>query len=131
MSKRINKWYKAKVHSGSQLGRTIAVPTVNLNPAILSHFPEGIYACFVRYNRKAYAGALYLGKRLVLGETRTVLEIHLLDFHKEIYGEYIMFQIKDFIRAPRVFSSMIEMQKVIAEDIERVKGVFLNEQKGK
>jgi len=111
-------WYKTKVLPGAKNGRTIGFPTVNLDPHILiSAFKEGIYASQVKYLGKTYVGALYLGPRLVKGEKNIILEIHILDFNKEIYGEEIMFSVGKFIREIMNFPSMQELKLQIEKDI--------------
>jgi len=115
-------WYKATVISGSKEGRSIGYPTVNIYPHILSgSFKEGIYACQVSHDGKTYLGALYLGPRLVKGEKNTILEIHILDFHKEMYGKEIEFEVGKFIRGVMDFKTMEELKSQIEKDISEIK----------
>lgn len=115
-------WYKAKVLPGSKNGRTIGFPTVNLDPDILiGTLKDGIYASQVEYEGKIYKGALYLGPRLVKSEKNTILEIHIIDFKKEIYGEEIMFEVGRFIREIQAFKTMEELKNQIVLDIESIK----------
>ena len=117
-------WYKTKVLPGSKNGRTIGFPTVNLDPHILiGAFKEGIYASKVKYGEKTYIGALYLGPRLVKGEKHTILEIHILDFDKEIYGKEIAFTVGKFIREIQTFKTMEELKNHIILDIESIKSI--------
>ncbi|MEK7078875.1 MAG: riboflavin kinase [Patescibacteria group bacterium] len=112
-------WCKAKVLLGSKSGRSIGFPTVNLDPRIIiDTYKEGIYASQVKYGGKIYLGALYLGPRLVKGEKNTILEIHILDFKKEIYGEEIEFEVGKFIREIMDFKTMEELKSQIEKDIE-------------
>lgn len=114
-------WYKAKVLPGLKNGRTIGFPTVNLDPHIIvDAFKEGIYASQVKYGEKTYLGALYLGPRLVKGEKNTILEIHILDFHKEIYGKEIEFEVGKFIREIQAFNTMEELKSQIEKDIAEI-----------
>ncbi|MBI4973015.1 riboflavin kinase [Candidatus Roizmanbacteria bacterium] len=111
-------WYKAKVLFGSKSGRTIGFPTVNLDPDILiGTLKEGIYACQVEYESKMYKGALYLGPRLVKGEKNAILEIHIINFKKDIYGQEIEFNVGKFIREIIDFKSMQELKSQIEKDI--------------
>lgn len=117
-------WYKATVLSGQKNGRTIGFPTINLDPNIIvDAFKEGIYASQVRYGGKTYIGALYLGPRLVKGEKNTILEVHILDFNKEIYGKEIEFEIGKYIREIMNFETMEELKLQIAIDIENIKSL--------
>src|SRR5260221_4770747 len=116
------KLYASRVFRGEQLGRTLDFPTANLDPNVLRNdYKEGIYSCTVVYEGNEYIGALYLGPRLVLGETNNVLEIHILDFDKEIYDKTIQFSLGSFIRIPSNFSSLEEMKIQLQKDIEAVR----------
>ncbi len=112
-------WYNAKVLPGSKEGRSIGFPTVNLDPNILvDSFKEGIYASRVKYDGKIYLGALYLGPRLVKEEKNIILEIHILNFKKEIYGEEIEFEVGKYIREIMDFKTMEELKSQIEKDIK-------------
>jgi riboflavin kinase/FMN adenylyltransferase len=118
-------WYQGKVVRGNQIGRSIQIPTINLDPAILPvDFKQGIYAALIKHQGKTYKSALYFGPRLVLGETNTILELNIFDFDKEIYDESVLFQIKDFIRGIQNFSSLEEMKKQIEKDVEKINDYF-------
>ena len=118
--------YKSIVYKGDQLGRTIGFPTLNLDVNILpKDLKEGIYACHVTIDNTDYLGALYFGPRLVVGETKNVLEIHVLDFDKEIYGQEVEFEIGRFVRQISNFSSMQEMKKQLKKDVDAVKKLEL------
>ncbi len=118
-------WYQGVVNSGNRIGKTNGFPTINLNPVLLpAELPKGVYATKVRYKQRIFKGALYFGPRLVLGETRTVLEIHIINFAQNIYGKSVEFIILDFIRPPRNFSSLAELKKQLQKDTSRVNEVL-------
>lgn len=113
------EWYSNRVMRGDQYGRTLGFPTANLDAAVLSHVEkEGVYACKVRLGKQFYRGALYLGPRIVLRETKRVLEIHILDFDQEIYGETLSFQLGPFIHPPMGFNTVDELKSQFNQDIE-------------
>ena len=121
----MEQWYLSKVFKGTQTGRTINFPTINLDPTVLpAIYKEGVYASLVNYNQKEYKGALYFGPRLVLKETKNVLEIFVFDFDKEIYNETIEFQIRDYVRGVLNFKSMEQMKKQLEDDISEIKHLF-------
>src|SRR5690348_8666864 len=110
--------YIGKVVKGHQKGRTINFSTINLDPTILPEdMKPGVYATLVQHEGKNYKGALYFGPRLVINETKNVLEIHIFDFNKEIYDDVITFQVKEYVRGVLDFSSFKEMQKQIEDDV--------------
>jgi len=79
-----------------------------------------VYACQLHLGSQNYRGALYLGPRIVLGETQRVLEIHILDFDQEIYGQTIAFQLGPFIRPPRDFPNLEALKKQFQKDTRAV-----------
>lgn len=119
-----NSQYRGKVQTGEKAGRSIGFPTVNLLPSIVPQsLRQGVYAARVEYKNKKYMGALYFGPRLVKKETKAVLEIYIIDFNKEIYGEEISFEIVKFIRGIRDFDSMDLLKKQITIDIAAIKKI--------
>lgn len=112
------RWYRQKVLTGAKKGRTIGFPTANLSPEkFIGQIKEGVYSCIVNYQGKNYLGVLYFGPRLVKGEKHPVLEIHILGFNKEIYGEIIEFSFRKFIRGVMNFSSLNGLKRQIKHDI--------------
>ena len=118
----MNKWYRDKVIHGNKGGKTIGYPTINLNPqTIPANLSQGVYSCVVKFAGKTYVGALYFGPRLVNNETVPVLEIYILDFSKEIYGEIIEFFIHEYIREVMKFESFDQLKTQIKIDVEAVR----------
>lgn len=114
-------WFKSRVFAGLGLAQKLGFPTVNLNSSIWpANLKTGVYACLVRYQDKIYKGALYFGPRLVLGQKHNVLEIYILDFKKEIYGEEIEFKIIKFLRPPQNFSDIEKLKGQLKKDKEEV-----------
>lgn len=114
--------YRTQVLPGLKLGRTIGFPTLNLDPETIPKDTRlGVHAARVTHNGKAYDGALYYGPRLVLNETKTILEIFLINFNQEIYGEEVEFSIQKHIRGIMDFASFEEMKTQLEQDIEDVK----------
>ncbi len=114
-------WYTSIVFQGNKIGRTIGFPTVNLDPSIFpSEKKEGVYAAFVRHKHVVYPAALYSGPRLVLGETKKVLEIFIMDFDQNIYGKTIEFHVKDFIREVKNFPTLDKFQQQLEKDVKKI-----------
>lgn len=115
-------WYKSVVVTGSKLGRTLGFPTANLDAAILTHVTqEGVYAAKVRLSGQVHFGALYLGPRLVLDETKRVLEIFVLDFDGDLYGQTLEFQLGAFVRGPMDFDSFDALITQLEADVAAIR----------
>ncbi len=117
-------WYKSTVLRGKKLGRKLNFPTVNLDPAVWpSNLREGVYGSLVKYQNKTYKGALYYGPRLVLGETAKVLEIYILDFKNDLYGQEISWQIQKYLRGTQNFSSLEDLKVQLKKDIDNIRSL--------
>ncbi len=112
--------FTGTVLHGDKLGRTIGFPTINLDVNLVTKevLKKGVYKAEVEVKQKKYVGALYYGPRLVLNEIRDVLEIHLLDFDQEIYGEKVKFIIQNFIRGIIKFNSFEELKNQLQIDVK-------------
>lgn len=83
--------FSGRVVADRQLGRTIGVPTANIplprTPLVL----RGVYAVMVeRENGDVLPGAANFGWRPTVGSERPVLEVHLIDFKGDLYGERLV-----------------------------------------
>ena len=85
-----NIWLSGRVVRGRGLAKKIKSPTLNFNnPNILLGQKKGVYACWLKINKKIYQGVLYYGPRLILKQKKNILEIFIFDFDKKIYGERV------------------------------------------
>ncbi|MDR1678214.1 MAG: bifunctional riboflavin kinase/FAD synthetase [Prevotellaceae bacterium] len=107
-----------KVVDGEKLGREIGFPTANLNIDPQKLLPEaGVYAVWVRVNGKVYKGMLNIGCRPTVNRTnRTTVEVHILDFIGEIYGEMLEIDFVRKIRNEQKFNSMEELTVQLEKD---------------
>lgn len=69
-----------RVVSGQQLGRTLGVPTINIEPHPRKCLPaNGVYAVRVRWDDQLFGAALNIGTRPTVDGTRRQIEFHVLD----------------------------------------------------
>ena len=112
----------SRVIRGEQLGKQLGFPTANLDPAGLALPPNGVYAALALVKGRSYRAALNIGFRPTVALKSQVLNIeaHLLDFSDNLYGDELEVQIVEKMRDERKFSSKIELQQQISEDISAV-----------
>lgn len=85
---------RGTVVRGAGRGRTIGIPTINLespDPRKLLP-PDGVYAVRVRIQdpgSRILGGMMNQGARPTFGEQARTLEVHLFDFDGELYGETV------------------------------------------
>jgi len=110
---------------GEHIGRTIGFKTANLiYPEKLVEIGKGVYK--VRVEGKClgqtYEGIANYGLRPTIKENQSsILEVHILNFDKEIYGEKIKVTFLKKIREEEKFNSLDELKEQIQKDIQAAK----------
>ena len=108
---------EGEVIKGNQIGRTIGFRTANLvYPPELIELPYGVYSVETTYG----IGIANFGMRPTINGSNAVLEVHILDFDKDIYGEDIRVEFNKMIRHERKFPSLEELKNQINEDIKQI-----------
>ncbi|MDD5130106.1 MAG: riboflavin biosynthesis protein RibF [Candidatus Omnitrophica bacterium] len=104
---------------GSKLGRLLGFPTANINPHHEVVPPAGIYAVQVIFSKKRYDGVCYIGKRPTIypADAAMRIEVHIFDFHKDIYGKVLEIQFIKLIRSDQKFTSLKDLSAQIKKDI--------------
>lgn len=109
------------VQTGERLARRLGFPTANVAVDGLELPPSGVYAAHVRQvaGGQEHAAVLNLGLRPTVtpGETRPRLEVHLLDFSGDLYGQEIEVEFACPLRPEQKFAGLEALQRQIAEDV--------------
>ena len=116
---------EGEVVMGQQRGRTIGIPTANLDiweEQIIP--PNGVYAGLARLGKETLMAATNIGMRPTFGEDRLSIEAHLLGFDRDIYGASIELSFEARLRPERKFDGSEELLTQIKLDIERTKAVL-------
>lgn len=111
--------FRRKVKKGSQTGKKIGYPTINLNIGNFSdYYKHGVYKCTVIIDSSSYIGALYFGPKL--SHKSKVLEVHIIDFDGRIYGQFVQIKVGKKIRNPQQFSNLQALKKQIVIDMKNM-----------
>ncbi len=112
------------VVEGKHLGRKLGFRTANLfYPDNLVEIGRGVYKVKVEYNGEIFDGIANYGFRpTIFNNEKAVLEVHILNFDKEIYGEEIKVTFLKKIREEMKFDSLNELKFQIQKDVELVEG---------
>ena len=106
---------------GFQNGRKLGFPTANIQVSDeYKLIPKtGIYAVYVRYGGERYNGMLSIGFNPTFNGKEQTIEVNILDFDKDIYGESLTLEFVDFIRSEKKFDSLEALVEEIKND-ERI-----------
>lgn len=117
--------FKGKVLHGRALGRTIGMPTANIEPDCdVSGISKGVYRSRVNVDGKLYTGITNLGCKPTVAAGLTVnIETYLFGFSGDLYDRDITVTLTDFIRTERKFDSVEELSKQMHADMEYVKNM--------
>lgn len=112
-----------KVVPGQQLGRTIGFPTANLALPDEKFLPRfGVYTVEVfleqTLGKTAIKGVMNIGCRpTVAGESPTI-EVHLLNWAGDLYGQTLKVNLLKFLRPEQKFSSVEALKQQITKDCQ-------------
>jgi riboflavin kinase / FMN adenylyltransferase len=112
-----------QVNLGQQLGRTIGFPTANLKLPPEKFVPrQGVYSVWVyRHSQPhtpALPGVMNIGHRPTVNGTSQTIEVHLLDWSGDLYGETLTVSLENFLRSEQKFSSLEDLKVQIQTDCE-------------
>lgn len=111
---------------GTSLGRILGFPTANINPHHEVIPATGIYAVRVVVGKNKLIGVCYIGTKptVVVANKRINIEVHILNFHKNIYGKYLEIQFVEKIRPDEKFSSLALLTLQIKKDVASAKKIL-------
>jgi len=101
------------VVKGKRLGRKIGFPTANIDPHHESIPPSGVYGVDIALDGKTCKGILNIS-------ARKIIEAHIFNFNKNIYGRDIEVIFKQKIRNEKKFKSLEALKHQISIDISKL-----------
>jgi len=113
------------VMRGDQRGRTLGFPTANLCTDNELLPPHGVYATTARVGEAVYASITNIGTRPTVEQSgRTVIETHIFDLDKDLYGSTIRVGFVQRLRDERAFESLDLLRAQIDSDCRRARVLF-------
>ena len=115
--------FTGKVIPGYHKGTSLGFPTANLEPDIPNRLlpPVGVYVAWATLNGHTYKAMLNIGYRPTMSyDGKISLEVHLLNFHEEIYGEEIRIEMVHRLRDEIKFHSPEELVEQLKRDVHSV-----------
>ncbi len=126
-----NAWLGRSYHirghvvHGDSLGKQIGFPTANLKVEPEKLIPaDGVYAATILLRGKEHPAALSIGtKPTVRDDGERVVEVLILDFEGELYGEKLRVDCLRYLRPQEAFGSMEELKEAIARDVSVIREI--------
>lgn len=116
-----------RVCYGQQLGRKLGIPTANVNLHRYRAPLSGVFAVEVLLAGERVRGVANVGLRPTVGDLlKPVLEVHLLDWTGDIYGQRIAVEFKHKLRDEQKFTTLDELVINIHQDIKTARDYFAN-----
>lgn len=108
------------VVEGQKLGRQIQFPTANIEASDPDKIipGQGVYAVKAKVQNQAYIGMLNIGSRPTVNTNadHRSIEVHLLDFDSDIYGEHLELIFFRKLREEQKFHSLDALKEQLAKD---------------
>lgn len=80
-----------------------------------------MYAARVKVAEQTLSAMLYIGSRPTLNLSEWVVELHILDFQGDLYGERVEFAVMQRVRGERKFASVDELAAQLQRDETEVR----------
>ncbi len=108
---------------GSGIGRRLGFPTANMARENVVTLHSGIYAVHVHLQERTFAGVFYIGTRPTIKEQSgaMVLEVHILDFKGDLYGQRICVDFIKKLRDDHFFLDENSLVRAIKRDIVKAR----------
>lgn len=115
-----------RVVHGDKRGRTIGFPTANIGLHRRTSPLRGVYAVKVHgLGQVPLPAVANIGNRpTVDGDRRYLLEVHLFDFDRSIYGEHIEVEFCKMLRQEKRFDSFDQLKEQIERDAQAARKLF-------
>jgi riboflavin kinase / FMN adenylyltransferase len=114
------------VVSGQSIGRSIGFPTANLQYPPEKFLPrQGVYCVRVDTATETQVpGVMNIGKRPTVNGLNTTIEVHLLDWDGDLYGQQLTVYLHHFLRTEQKFPDLVALTNQIQADCEAARVFF-------
>ena len=113
------------VVEGAKLGRQLGFPTANLSAHSEQFPPDGVYFVEAWLEGVLHHGLVNIGVRPTIGggKSERLIELHLLDFHRDIYGADLEVRFVKFLRPEKKFENVESLAQQIASDVKMARAL--------
>ena len=116
------------VQHGDARGASIGFPTANIHLGEFVRPALGVYAVRAGLNRDGviswHDGVANLGRRPTFGGEDVILEVHLLDFDGDLYGQHLRVAFIEYLRPEIKFDGIDALKAQISDDSARAQALL-------
>jgi riboflavin kinase/FMN adenylyltransferase len=110
-----------KVITGAKRGRTIGFPTANLGEVEALVPGVGVYAVRAEVGARVWPAGTNVGPNPTFGEDARKIEVHLIGFAGDLYGQRLAVEFVARLRDTKPFAGVAELSEQLKRDIEAAK----------
>ena len=116
---------RGKVEVGRDRGgKLLGFPTANINLYDELRPEIGVYAVTVECKGEKFKGVANIGYSPTFDDNIFTVEVHILDFEENIYGQKIRVNFIDRLRNEKKFSNLSELSEQIKKDITKAREIL-------
>jgi len=113
------------VAGGFERGHILEFPTANIQLEPEQAIPEdGVYATLAHVGDKVYQSVTNIGVRPTFGKGERTVEVHILDFKGNLYGQRLTIEIVERLRAEMKFAGPQELIAQIRLDVDQARSIL-------
>lgn len=113
------------VEHGNNIGSKNSTPTINVAVSDEKMTPpDGVYMTKVKINNETYKSISNLGSAPTFDRQKRILEVHILDFNKNVYNTKVEVCFYKRIRDVKKFKDTYELYEQISRDIKETRNFF-------
>ncbi|WP_305042012.1 bifunctional riboflavin kinase/FAD synthetase [Geoalkalibacter sp.] len=117
---------EGRVVHGDHRGTSLGFPTANLATDKELLPAAGVYAVKALHGGHTHDAVANIGRKPTFGGDALSIEVHLLDFTGNLYGESLRLYFFDRLRAEQRFKSIEDLRAAITADIARAREILAN-----
>ena len=111
---------QGKVVRGTSKGKVLGIKTATLKIRSDLIPPDGVYFALADVSGIRHRALVNIGHQPTFGSYKRAIEVHIMGFDRDIYGEKMETFFLERIRAEKRFESVSELREQIEEDIRFV-----------
>jgi riboflavin kinase / FMN adenylyltransferase len=112
---------RGRVGVGQRRGQTLGFPTANLKQVPTLVPGDGVYAVRTLVGETSWPGAANVGPNPTFGEQARKIEVHLIGFEGDLYGQEVAVEFLERLRDTRPFAGPQQLVEQLRRDVEQAR----------